>query len=271
MESWGVSERRASVLVGISRKAARYRRKKRNDTLIRKELRELASKYPRYGSPRLYRLLRRAGFVVNHKRVERMYREERLSLRRKRRRRLRVVKRAMPRAVTPGSVWALDFIFDRVSAGRTLKMLTVIDEATRESPMIGVGYTCTGRKVTEFLEAQSELPRAIRADNGPEFRSAAFQRWCRERNIEVLYTQPGKPTQNAFIESFNGKFREECLDQELFFGLEDAAAKIERWRNCYNNERPHRSLGGIPPSEYRSSRWNESSDVLLTGTYASGW
>ena len=267
-DDWRVSERRASVLVGLSRKAVRYRPKERKDSELKKRLLELAQKHPRNGSPKLYQRLRMEGFEVNHKRVERIYREERLSLRRKRRRRLSVVKRVMPQASVPNQCWAIDFIFDRVFGGRTLKMLTVIDEATRESPMIGVGYSCTGRSLTELLSKLPELPRSLRMDNGPEFRSAKFQRWCQERNIEVLYTQPGKPTQNAFVESFNGKFRDECLNQELFFGLEDAKQKVERWRMEYNTERPHQSLGGIPPSEYRARRWSETEDVLLTGTYA---
>ena len=255
------SERRACRLVQLSRKANRYQRPPDPNGALRQVIRDLARRYPRYGSPRLYWLLRQRGWQVNHKRVERIYREEGLTVHQRKRRRLAHEKQPVVRVAEPKQCWAMDFIYDRVCGGGILRCLTIIDECSRECPGILVGYSVPGASVTQFLEqlaCQYGVPQVIRVDNGPEFRSQTFQDWCQRQGIGVLFITPGKPTENAFIESFNGKFRDECLNQQLFFSLADARRKIEAWRIEYNTQRPHRALGGRPPSLYGMTMTNRN-------------
>jgi putative transposase len=199
-------------------------------------------------------LLRNEGIVVNHKKVLRLYRSERLVLRRKRSGK-KYVGTARPLAV-PVSVnerWSMDFVHDATSQGQKLRCLTVIDDATREVPALHADTSINARKVTAVLDStakQRGLPRSIRVDNGPEFRSHFFQRWAAKHRIQIEYIEPGKPTQNAFIESFNGRLRDECLNLHRFSSLSHAVSTLDAWRNEYNNLRPHGSLGGIPPSVF---------------------
>ena len=201
----------------------------------------------------LTQVLRREGFTDNHKRIERVYREERLQIKVRRRRRRYVARPRVERVVTgPDDRWAGDFIHDGLLDGRPFRCLTLIDEASRQVPHIEVGRSIGGKGVVEVLERLRELgrkPRELLLDNGPEFTSRALDQWSYENNVALSFIQPGKPTQNAFIESFNGTFREECLNEHWFTDIHDAREKIEAWRRDYNEARPHTSLGGQTPKE----------------------
>ena len=251
-ENYPVSERQACKLAGLNRRTFRYRAKARERCEVRAALVRLAGKHPRYGYERLYFMLRREGFVVNHKKVLRLYRSERLILRRKRSRK-KYAGTARPLAVpaSQNECWSMDFVHDATASGQKLRCLTVIDDATREVPALHVDSSISARKVTAVLDSAAKrrgLPRSIRVDNGPEFRSHFFQRWAARHRIQVEYIEPGKPTQNAFIESFNGRLRDECLNLHQFNSLSHAAVTLDAWQHEYNNLRPHGSLGGMPPS-----------------------
>lgn len=194
-------------------------------------------------------MLRNSGWKVNHKRVERLYREEKLALRRRKRRKFRVLRQELPRATAPMENLSLDFMSDATVSGRKLRVLTIIDEYSKLSPVLRVAHSLTGDDVVRALTqvmAFHGAPKRLRMDNGPELRSRALVAWATTYGVALDYIQPGKPTQNAFIESFNGRLREECLDQEVFLDLEDAQRKVENWRRFYNDERPHSALGGMP-------------------------
>ncbi len=257
MKEIGVSVRRGCSLIDLNRSTYQYRQQERADEqLLRKRLRELALQRPRFGSPRLTVFIRREFGAVNHKRVERIYAEEGLQvpLRRKKRRRgaIRQVPLALPSS--PGERWSMDLVADSFSDGRRFRSLTVVDDFSRECPAIEVDTSISGARIVRVLERLSEsyeLPKIIVTDNGPEFTSRAMLAWADEKNIRLHFIEPGKPTQNAFIESFNGKFRDECLNENWFKNLKDAEEKIENWRHDYNTKRPHRSLGQMTPLEYR--------------------
>ena len=257
MQDIGVSVRRACVLTDLNRSTYQYRRQKRTDEdLLRNRLRELALQRPRFGSPRLTVLLRREFGPVNHKRVERIYAEEGLQvpLRRKKRRRgvIRQVPLALP--IKPGERWSMDLVADNFSDGRRFRTLTVVDDFSRECPVMEVDTSISGARIVRVMKRLSEsssLPEIIVTDNGPEFTSRAMLAWADENNVRLHFIEPGKPTQNAFVESFNGKFRDECLNENWFKNLQDAQKKIENWRHDYNTKRPHRSLRQMTPLEYR--------------------
>lgn len=202
--------------------------------------------------------------MVNHKRVERIYQEEGLSLRLKRRRKrtshLRVVQ---PGPTGPNQQWAMDFMSDCLENGRRIRVLTVVDLWDRRCPRLEVDYSLTGERVATVLErlrAKDECPERIRTDNGPEFTGKALDRWAQAAGVKLEFIRPGKPTDNGHVESFNGRFREECLDAQMFASLDEARKVIEAWRQDYNADRPHSSLGGLSPEEYRRawSRENQS-------------
>lgn len=254
IEGHDLSERRACGLIGMSRTGFRLADGPDRNAWLRTRLRALAEQRRRFGAPRLYLLLRREGLVVNHKRVERIYREEGLSLRLKRRRKrvshLRV-RREAPSG--PNQVWSMDFVSDSLLDGRRFRTLTIVDEWSRESPAMEVDASLTGQRVVRVLErlaAIRPLPASIRMDNGPEFISKALDAWAYAQGVRLQFIQPGKPTQNAYIESFNGRLREECLNEEVFTSLADARDKIEYWRQDYNTRRPHSALGNLTPMEY---------------------
>ena len=257
MKNIGVSVRRACALTDLNRSTYQYRRQERADEdLLRNRLRELALQRPRFGSPRLTVLPRREFGPVNHKRVERIYAEEGLQvpLRRKKRRRgvIRQVPLALP--TKPGERWSMDLVADSFSDGRRFRALTVVDDFSRECPAIEVDTSISGARIVRVMERLSEngsLPEIIVTDNGPEFTSRAMLAWADENNVRLHFIEPGKPTQNAFVESFNGKFRDECLNENWFKNLQDAQDKIENWRHDYNTKRPHRSLRQMTPLEYR--------------------
>ncbi len=266
-ECYQFSERRACMIIGLCRSSCRYQAKPKNDDEIRLRLRDLAEKRRKFGSPRLHILLRREGHLINHKRTERLYREEGLSLRlRKRKKRTSQLRVAMDKPGRPNQHWSMDFVSDSLYNGRRFRVLTVVDNFTRECPALEVDHSLTGHRVTRVLDRIAlfrDLPEVITVDNGSEFTSKAFDLWAFKNNVKISFIQPGKPVQNAYIESFNGKFREECLNDNAFVSLENARQIIENWRRDYNSERPHSSLNDMTPEEfvYSCNRHHETENT----------
>lgn len=245
------SERRACRLMGFSRSAAWYPLKGRDDSVLRDRLKVLAEQYPRYGYPTLHDMLKIEGLVINRKRTYRLYREERLQVRTKRRKKLRRprVPMLVPDAVNQR--WSMDFVSDQLANGRRFRVLNIVDDYSRECVLQVVDFSISGLRLTRELDRLARpLPRTIVSDNGPEFTSKAMFFWAKRTGVKLHFIQPGKPTQNAFVESFNGKFREYCLDLNWFASLNDACSTIDNWRAHYNHVRPHRSLGKKPPAVF---------------------
>ena len=247
------SERRACKLMSLDRTTYRYQPRPDHNAALREKLVALARQKPRYGYRRLCALLERGGFSAGPQRVYRVYSSEHLAVRRLKRKRL---TRPAPEASSlsrANQEWAIDFVADGLATGRGLRMLTVVDSFTRECPAIEVDTGLPSRRVTrvldEIIEQRGE-PRSIRCDNGPELTSRHFLAWCIERKIELVHIQPGKPTQNAHVESFHGRLREECLRISWFQNLFDARRKIALWRRDYNEQRPHSSLKYRTPAEF---------------------
>jgi putative transposase len=254
--SWPLSERHACGLVGMSRSSCRYKGSGRDDGPLIERLRALAAERRRFGYRRLHVLLCREGWVVNHKRVHRIYREEGLSVRRRGRKRVARERCPMPGLTGPNQRWALDFVSDALSWGRKLRMLTVVDAFTRESLAIEVDTSLSGVRVARVLdqviERRGAAPQEIVLDNGPELTSKALDQWAYERGVRLRFIEPGKPVQNAYIESFNGRLRDECLNEHWFLSLPDARRIVEEWRIDYNRTRPHSALGNLAPEEFRT-------------------
>lgn len=226
---------------------------KADDEELRGRLVQLAREKPRFGYRRLQVLLKRDGKPANHKRVYRVYREAGLCLRRKKRKHCVRAGTPLRQHTAANQEWALDFVHDAMAAGRTMRVLSVVDAFTRECLALEVDTSFASRRVTRTLEEivqRRGKPGAIRCDNGPELTSRHFLAWCLEQQIELVHIQPGKPTQNGRIESFNGKLRDECLRVSWFLNLFDARRKIGDWRRDYNEHRPHSSLGYRTPSEF---------------------
>jgi putative transposase len=253
-EEFLFSERRACKIVGLCRNTYRYQAKPKNDDEIRARLRELAQKRRKAGAPMLHSLLRREGHLINHKRTERLYREEGLSLRlKKRKKRISHLRVVMDKPDRLNQHWSMDFVSDSLFSGRRFRVLTIVDDFSRECPALEVDHSLTGSRVTRVLERIAltrGLPEVITVDNGPEFVSKALDLWAYENGVKLRFIQPGKPVQNAYIESFNGKFRNECLNDNAFISLRSAQMIIEAWRQDYNSLRPHRSLNNMPPEEF---------------------
>jgi len=253
-EEYQMSQRHACETVVLHRSSCRYRAVPDANGELRQKLLELAAQRPRWGQRRLQVLLRRQGHMVNHKRTERLYRELNLSLRlRKRAKRASAIRVPAERPSAPNQRWSMDFVCDQLIGSQRLKCLTVVDDFTRESPGMLVGRCITGQMVADFFDQLSltrTLPEVIVCDNGPEFTSVALDQWADRKQIKLSFIQPGKPVQNCFVESFNGKFRDECLSSSIFYDLDDAQAKIETWRIDYNETRPHSSLRQKTPLEY---------------------
>jgi putative transposase len=267
MATHDLSERRACGLVEITRRSFRRPPSPDRNAELRKRLQALAEKRRRWGCPRLYRMLRRDGLSVNHKRVERIYWQEGLSLRRRPKRKrpshLRVV-RPLPTGIN--QIWAMDFIHDSLWSGRRYRALAVIDHWSRESLAIEVDVSLTGERVKRVLErlrASRGLPEVILTDNGPEFTGRVLDQWADDNKVRQQFIEPGKPIQNAFIESFNSRLREECLNQHAFLSLDDARRKIEAWRHDYNEVRPHSSLGHLTPHEFSRTFKNEQTQIPI--------
>lgn len=249
----GLSERRACKLVGVDRTSYRYEPRPDREAALREELLRLARQKPRYGYRRLGVLLARRGWPVNPKRVYRLYREEHLAVRRLKRKRLLRPAQPVSQLDTANQEWAMDFVMDSLASGRGFRALTLVDGFTRECMAIEVDSCLSSQRVTRVLEwvvSQRGKPRSIRCDNGPEFTSRHFLGWCEAQKIQLLHIQPGRPMQNGRVESFNGRLRDECLNASWFLTLAEAKQKIEAWREDYNRERPHSSLGYQTPEEF---------------------
>jgi putative transposase len=217
-------------------------------------MRDLAASRVRYGYRRIHVLLRREGWVLNHKKVYRLYKLEGLSLRLKQsKKRVSQARVVQPVALTPQERWSLDFMSDTLGSGPRIKVLTVVDHFSRVSPAIEVDTSLPGQRVIEVLERAAVrygLPKTICVDNGPEFSGRALDRWAHQQGVKLQFSRPGKPTDNAMIETFNAKVRAECLDQHWFTSLEEAKMHIEAWRQDYNEQRPHSSLNNRTPAEF---------------------
>jgi putative transposase len=252
-----VSERRACRLAGAPRSSYRYRSVAADQTPLRLRLRDLAATRVRYGYRRLHVLLRREGWQINHKRVYRRYREEGLAIRVKRRKKLTSASRVPPTPATrPLERWSLDFLSDSLVDGRRFRILTIVDTVSRVSPAIEIGVSLTGERVVTLLDRLRStvgVPQRIVIDNGPEFISKALDAWAYQNGVQLEFSRPGKPTDNAFAESFNGRFRDECLNLHWFASLEEVRQTLEEWRIEYNTERPHRALGQQTPAAWEAA------------------
>lgn len=250
-----VSERRACRVLKIERSVHRYKSIREDQAFLVKRIKEIATVRVHYGYRRIHTLLQREGWKINVKRVYRLYCKESLQMRLKVPRRTVSVKvrREVCLATTKNACWSMDFVSDELYSGHRIRFLTILDNFTRESPGIGVGVSCKGTDVVRFLEEAIRAhgqPEAIKVDNGPEFISKELDLWAYGRGVKLEFSRPGKPTDNAFIESFNSRFRQECLNEHWFLSLEDAKEKAENWRKDYNENRPHSSLGNSTPKEF---------------------
>src|SRR5690348_13403391 len=245
---------RACGLVQISRSLYRYRSRRPACAQLCERIREIAEQKRRYGYRRIYVRLRREGWAVNRKRVYRLYREAGLLVRRRKRKRIGLVERKpLPKPSEANVSWSMDFISDGLADGRRLRCLAIVDDCTRECVAIAVDTSITGSRVKGVLEQLADtrgLPRSITVDHGPEFEGQVLDAWAYELKVHLSFIRPGKPNENAYIESFNGKFRDECLNEHWFISLAQARHTIEAWRMEYNTERPHSSLGNRTPCAY---------------------
>lgn len=264
----GHSERHACRLLGVARSTHRYKARRVDaDAGLVKRIHEIAAKHPRYGYRRVTTLIRRSGWLVNRKRVHRLWRQEglRVPIRQRKKRRLGHGENGILRrkAERPNHVWSYDFVFDETENGRALKILPVVDEFSRRCLTIEVGRSITARTVIRVLERLFEEygePEYIRSDNGPEFIAKAVQSWLKKRGAKALYITPGSPWENAYSESFNSRLRDELLDRELFTSEAEARVLLEDHRREYNEERPHSSLDGKTPAEFVEA-WRASNHV----------
>lgn len=264
-EVFHLSERRACKGLGTSRSTQRYERVDKHDEVYRIAIRDLAQSRPRFGYKRITVLMRRKGFQIGKKKVYRIYREEGLQVRTKRRKKTTARLRAkLPRAQRINRIWSMDFVHDQLADQRKIRMLTIVDHFSRESVAIEVGKTLQAKEVIRCLnrlKITRGLPEIISVDNGSEFSGNQMDRWAHENGVRLHFIRPGKPVENAYIESFNGRLRDECLNSNVFYSVDDANKIIQEWREDYNNWRPHSSLGNRSPKEYIESINNLESAV----------
>lgn len=250
----GLSERQALAIVRMSASAFRYAPRPDRNVELRERIVALAQRYRRYGVGMIHLKLRQGGLLVNYKRVERLYQEAKLQVRRRKRKKILLGERQpLVRPTEANQVWSMDFVFDRTADGRVIKCLTIVDDATHEAVAIEVERAISGLGVTRVLDhlaLSRGLPQVIRTDNGKEFCGKAMVTWGHERGVQLRLIQPGKPNQNAYVESFNGRLRDECLNEHWFTHLLHARTTIETWRREYNEERPKEALSGLTPSAY---------------------
>ena len=249
-----MSERRACGLVGLALSVWQYKSKKADETPLKTRMLEIAHERPRFGYRRLWVMLRREGLRGNRKRVYRLYREMGLAVRKRKRKKIAAASRAPVWAPTrPNQRWSMDFTLDGLNGGRRFRTLNIVDDFSRECLAIEVDFSLPGSRVVRVLEQLAEcrgLPHTIVIDNGPEFAGKALDAWAYEKGVTLQFIRPGKPVENAYIESFNGKFRDECLNSNFFLNLRHAKALIAKWKDDYNTKRPHSSLGNLTPQEF---------------------
>ena len=259
-----MSKRRSCRLIGLSRNTLRYEQKPDKDGPILERLKELAEQRRRSGCQMFHGIMQREGLVKNHKRTERIYKEAGLSLTiRSRKKRASCARVDIPRAEKRNELWALDFMHDSMGSGRKLRILPIIDTYTKECHRIEVDRSIGGRRVTEVLSevaSMQGLPENIVVDNGPEFISNAMDEWAYTREVTLHFIRPGKPVDNAFMESFNARLREECLNLNWFRSIEHARHIIEEWRVDYNETRPHSTLGFLTPKEFAQQEEEKSTE-----------
>jgi putative transposase len=248
---------RACGLVGISRSLYGYRSRRPACVGLRERICELAAEKRRYGYRRIHVLLRREGWPVNRKRTYRLYREAGLTVRRRKRKRIGLFERKpLAKPTTVNRSWSMDFVADTLCDGRKLRCLAIVDDYSRECLALEVDTSITGRRVAAVLERLADLrglPLSITVDHGPEFEGQVLDAWTYHRGVQLNFIRPGKPVENAYIESFNGRFRDECLNEHWFLTMAHARRVIEAWRIEYNTERPHSSLGNLTPEEFAST------------------
>lgn len=253
-QSFGLSVNKACKLIGISRTTYAYQLLSNNDQEVLERMRELAKVKRRYGCRRLHVLLRKEGLVVNHKRTERIYRQDGLSIRTKKRKKIAgALRLVLPIPTKANQIWAMDFVTDSLNNGRKFRCLNIVDLYTRECVEIFVENSISGALVARqltWLKLTRGNPEVIVTDNGPEFTSKALDTWAYQNHVRLSYIRPGKPMENGYIESFNGRFRDECLNEHWFMNMDEARSLIEQWRIEYNTERPHSSLDMLSPTEF---------------------
>lgn len=260
-EATQISERRACQLVGLSRTVLHYEpQPEPENEQLQARLVELAGERRRFGYRRLHVLVRREGVRANHKRVYRLYSEAGLAVRRRKRRHgVAIERQALELPSGPNEVWSMDFVSDALASGRRIKVLTIVDDFSKESVDLVADFGISGHYVTRVLDQAARFrgyPKAIRTDQGPEFTGKALDQWAYKHGVQLKLIQAGKPTQNAFIESFNGRFRDECLNDHWFTGLAEARILIAAWRRDYNQHRPHSALGYQTPAEFAAKHRN---------------
>lgn len=254
MQTKGLSQRRGLAIAGMSASSLRYVPRPDRNVHLRQRIVALAQRHRRYGSGMIYLKLRQAGQCVNHKRVERLYGLEKLQIKRRRRKKIPVAERQpLMRPGAPNEVWSMDFVFDRVAGGRVIKCLVIVDDATHECLATVAEHSIGGTHLTRIMDqvcSQRGRPAVIRTDNGPEFTGSAMLTWAHRNGVTLRLIEPGKPNQNAYVESLNGRLRDECLNEHWFTSLAHARVVIENWRREYNEERPKKKLGGLTPVQY---------------------
>ena len=269
VEAQGLSERRACRLAELNLSTWQYAPRRQEPSGLRERLRELAGERRRFGYRRLHVLLRREGWQVNHKAVHRIYVEEGLQVRKRKRKRIaRAERQPMPVPEVANERWSMDFQHDLLATGQRFRTLNVVDDFSRECPAIEVDTSLPGTRVVRVLDRLAEtrgLPGAIVLDNGPEMTGKALDEWAWRNGVRLHFIEPGKPVQNAFVESFNGKFRDECLNENWFLDLADARRIIEAWRIDYNTNRPHSALGYASPEEFASSHQGHAPGEMTGG------
>jgi putative transposase len=269
--TWRLSERRACRILAVNRRAVRYRSVKREqNTALRMRIKELAAARIRYGQRRIYVLLRREGWAVNIKRVSRIYREEGLAIRTKipRRRRAAVVREQVPERTAPNQSWAMDFMHDVLADGTKIRLLTIVDTYSRESLAIEVALGFKAPQVVEVLHklvAQRGAPQRIHCDNGPEFISLHLDQWAYWNHVKLEFSRPGRPSDNAFCESFNNRVRQELLNPNWFRSVGEVREKAASWRDDYNTNHPHSALGDLSPEEFARRATNTTTEAAFSG------
>ena len=254
MQEHGVSQRRACEALSVDRSSMRYRSVRPDDASIREAMKKIASERRRFGYRRIHVMLERQGIIMNLKKLRRLYREEKLTVRKRGgRKRALGTRRPLALPSRPNERWSLDFVSDAFTDGRRFRVLAVVDDFTRECLCLVADTSLSGARLTRELDdliSRRTKPKTIVSDNGTEMTSMAILKWCQQTHIDWHYIAPGKPMQNGFVESFNGSFRDECLNETLFSSLAQARAAIATWKEDYNRNRPHSSLGNITPNEF---------------------